>query len=143
MTDFPDIGIAVRSLLLSDNEIAGMVVNRISADRMYQGSEVPAVAFYVISTIAEDCLSGAVGIDMARIQFECYAETRKEAGNLANLIRLKVAGFRGVQDGVVIKGVEQSSGQGYGLDRSEVGGDNGRPFVRQDFTFSFNSLTKV
>ena len=143
MSDFPDVGIAVRDLILSDSEIVALVGNRVSADRMPQGQPVPAIVFYGVSTIAFDCLGGAVGLDQTRLQFECYADTRQVAGQLANLLRVRLAGYRGVHTGVVFKGVEQSSGQAYALDRSETGSDTGRPFVRQDFTFTFNSLAKV
>lgn len=140
---FPDIGIAFRDLLLSDPQIAATVGTRIYPDRLAQGVAIPAISFFVISTDANDCLAGAVGVDTARIQVECFAPTRYAAGQLANLVRVKLSGFRGVVSGVMLKGTGQASGQQYGLDRSQAGTDEGRPFIRQDFFTTYNSLTEV
>ncbi len=86
-----DIGAGMHTYILSQAAVKLLV-----ADRGYPGvlpqslKRLPAYTYRLISDVPDHHLTGISGLSQARVQFDCYADTRREANLLAETIRLAI-----------------------------------------------------
>ena len=58
------------------------------SDVLPQKCTMPAIAYQVISTVANEELVNVTALTRARIQIDCFAKTRGEANQLAEKVRI-------------------------------------------------------
>ena len=135
------IATALRTLLLNDSAVAGLVGERIIVDRYPQANEVtPAIVLWVEDEKALDALDGPLGMDQPRVRIACYAKTRTGASSLRLEVRRTLGGYSGVVGGYYIKGIAQimQRGEQYLTDRPLAGSDESRYVSTQDFRVSYD-----
>lgn len=96
MSDSYDIAELLAARVRSDARISTLVSDRISPDVLPQGESLPAVRYATIFSDPWLVLSGANSAAQTRVQFDAYADTRREANHIAHLIRDVLHGFGGV-----------------------------------------------
>jgi hypothetical protein len=143
VSDYPDIDVAMRSLLLDSADLASAVGTRVYSDQLPQTASLPAVVFYVVSEVAEDVLSGPLGNDQARFQIDCFGRSRTEANQIWQMARVQIAGKKTVIDGVSIVAISQASGHREFTERPDMGSDFRQFVSSQDFFVRYHSLNKV
>jgi hypothetical protein len=92
------------NLLLAYGPLAALIGNRIHWDMLPQGSAQPAVVMFVVSGVTDYTMSGASGYVMTRVQFDSRGRTAAEARSVAEAIRQRLSGFRGVFQGYQFQG---------------------------------------
>jgi hypothetical protein len=101
-----DVAQSIRAYLLTKTAITDVVGQRIYADQLPQNATLPAIEMAVISDVPEMQLSDITGLTKARIQFVCFATTRRITRQISQAIRTcGVAAIKGLYSGVWIKGV--------------------------------------
>lgn len=78
-----DIGERLRAVLLGGRQATGLVEQRIYPDALPQTSKLPAIRYMLVSSDEQHDLSGASGYAFSRVQFDCYATTRRGANAVA------------------------------------------------------------
>jgi hypothetical protein len=131
---------ALRTLLLSDPRLTGILGQRVIIDRYPQPNETPCVVMWVEGEIALDAIDGPLGMDQPKMRVRCYAKTRTGATALRLEVRRILGGFYGVVDGVFIKGIAQVEprGERYDYDRERRGTDENRFYSEQDFRVTYD-----
>ena len=143
-----DISVAMRELLLKNNEIGALATGGIVSDRLPQLKQVPLIAYWIESEFAYDALDGPLGMDQPIFRIECYADDRITSSALRLLVRNHIGGYKGVITARVgtnvystfIKGVAQERGMVGGTDRVQIGTDQYRYIARQNFRVSYDSI---
>lgn len=108
------IGEAFRTKLLSYSTVSTIVGQRMYPDALKQNATLPAIIYYVVSTQREHGVAGLTKLAHARIQFDCYANTRTAASALSKAIReTGIDSFRGTVSGYTFCGVEFDSADQY------------------------------
>ena len=136
-----DIVTEIRTHLLADATIAGLVGTRIEADGLSQDRDMPAIALWIISETPHEHLDGIVDTAQARFQVDCYAKTRGEASELGAAVRLKMTKYRGTPSTIYIRSINQASGQRHTFDEVEPGSAVRRYVHSQDFFVSYQVAT--
>ena len=137
-----DVGAAVRTFVIAQSSVNTLIGSGASA-RMYpdmlpQGSSLPAIAYWRVSTIHDQYLGRLSGMAAARIQFDCFASTRAGANALAEALKdCGLMNMRGVYSGCMIHAVELDSGQRHYIDAPSDGSDEHRYVSSQDFIFHY------
>jgi hypothetical protein len=67
-----------------------LVGDRIYAHVLPDGASMPAVTYGRVSTVAANHLGGHGGLDLVRVQIDCWAETYDEAKSVASGVRVLV-----------------------------------------------------
>lgn len=137
----PDVADEVRTLLLADATISGLVGTRVNTDFLPQGSAMPAIVLYTVSEVSHEMLGGIVGLDRARVSIHCFAESRGAANTLWDAVRLQLACYRGTPESLYIKAINQALGHEDTVDRVEVGTDQYRFVTSQDFFVWYEQTT--
>ncbi len=86
---------ALIALLLADAGVAGIAAARIFPGARPQGSALPAVVLHRISGAPLYADDGEVGLEKARIQVDCWADTYAGAKLLARAVTAVLSGFEG------------------------------------------------
>jgi hypothetical protein len=81
-----DIGESINAYLLGQSTVTAIVADRGKPDGLPQHIELPAYTYEVISDAPSHHLSGVSGLRQARLQIDCYADTRKRANQLDEAI---------------------------------------------------------
>ena len=136
-----DILTAVVGILEAQSEITDLVAGRTHADRLPQGTIMPAIALWVVNETAHDYLAGPMGLDQPVVRIECYATRRLGANTLRRLVREHLAGYSGTSDSLYIKGVAQERGQSQRTDRVGSGEDEYRYVSSQDFRVTYDEVS--
>ncbi len=107
-----DVCEAVRDYLLTKTAVTSLVSTRIYPDTLPQNATMPAVTYSKISTLHEHTLSALAGLANCRIEFSCFASTRRVANNIAATIQqCGIIGLKGVQSTIDIRAVQIEDGQ--------------------------------
>ena len=77
----------MRALLVADAAVAALVADRISADRIEQGSQRPFVVFTRTNTNREKTLDGTIVGVLVSMVVQCWADTRQAADALADAVQ--------------------------------------------------------
>lgn len=91
-----DIRKALRAYLLADAGIATLVSDRVYFIKMKQGNVDPCIVFSRISGAGVYHHGGDSGLAMPRYQIDAWSKTGDAATTLANLIKDRLSGYRGV-----------------------------------------------
>ena len=134
------VATAVRQIIADDATVTSLAGNRVTVDFIPEDSVMPALLLYIVSESAEDCLSGFVGFETAKIRVECYGETRSQADALHAAARAALNGERGVYSNTFIKGIGQDTGRVYLVDKPNDGTDHWLFRTIQTFEISYNSF---
>lgn len=96
-----DISSSLRTFLLTDTSIEGLVGTRVYPDMLPQKSsdvnvlDRPAIWYRTISDYDSVSTGGRLELVRMRIEINCVAETRKDANDLAKYVRTKLSGYQG------------------------------------------------
>ncbi len=87
---------AVRAVLVADPAVAGLVVARIFANKLPQGTLFPAIVLRVVSGVDETALTGTVAsrLSSKRIQIDCYAKQYLDAAAVAEAVNAVVSALQ-------------------------------------------------
>jgi len=133
-----DLGIAVRTYLLTKTAITDLVSQRFYADILPQSATLPAIAYTRTSGFHDHILSDLAGLAHARIQFECFADTRAVANSIVEAIRASgIITQKGTISSVDIRGVRIEEGLRSELDYPHDGSDEHRYVASIDLMFDF------
>jgi hypothetical protein len=91
---------AVIQRLLADTGVIALVGTRVFPGSVPQGEALPAIVFNKISGAPIYADEGEVGLDEARIQIDCWAETYSAAKGLSRAVRASLSAFFGTSEGV-------------------------------------------
>jgi len=85
----PDISKTIRSITLADATVSGLVGTRMYSDALPQQATLPAIRYLIIDTLPTECLVHIAAIARARMQVDCYANTRAASVELSDAVRLE------------------------------------------------------
>lgn len=109
-----NVGSAFRSLCLTKSGITNLISQRLYADVLPQGCELPSVVYYIISTDRERLIGKMSRLAHARFQIDCYAKTRSQANSIAEAFRTsQLDEYRGTTASIFFNGIEIDSGELY------------------------------
>jgi len=91
-----DIRLALHEFLLSDVDIVTMIGDRVYPIKIPQDVSASCIVYTRISDVGDYHLAGPSGIAAPRIQIDAWAPSANRSVTLANLIKTKIDGFRGV-----------------------------------------------
>lgn len=94
----------IRTFLLADATLGGLVGTRVYPVKLPQDPTVPAMTYQWISGERHHAASGAVGLASPRIQFDCWAKTYLEAESMLEALRKRLDGFSGTAGASKIQG---------------------------------------
>lgn len=137
----PDISAAIRTRLLANGTVAGLVGTRITSDVLPQGSAMPAITYEVVDTLPSETLAAIADVSRARVQVDCFAASREGANALADAVRLSLQMFRGSIGDQFINGIQMVTGEIQTVDRSKAGTDQRRFITTQDFYVFYRTTT--
>lgn len=107
-----DITESVRDYLLTKTAVTALVSTRIYPDVLPQAATLPAVTYTKISTVHNHTLSALAGLASCRIEFSCYALTRRIANSIADAIQqCGIVAVKGLTYSTDIRGVYLEDGQ--------------------------------
>lgn len=86
MADRISIEDVMRTFLLANSTIEGMIVDRIFPQQAPQNADFPYVVYHRISNPSLRHLGGRAGVSHPRIQIDCYARLYSEAKALRDAI---------------------------------------------------------
>jgi hypothetical protein len=140
-----DIGKHLRLYLIAKAVVSTEIGTRMHPDGPPQGSALPFIVYYVISTeVEEDLQDGAADLAHAVLQLDCYAATRSEANRIAQLLRTKEAdggaglqGLKGQMGMAWVAGCLASGGERYDRQSLGDGSDEWQYITSQDFRISY------
>lgn len=134
----PDISATIRTMILADSTIAGLVGTRVTSDALPQTASMPAITYFVVDTVPQECLDAIANISTARIQVDCFADTRAAANKLADYVRLALELKNHTLTGTqYINAIHLDSGEQHLFDRPEEGSDKRRYIASQDFRVTY------
>ena len=134
-----DISSAVHLLISQQTEVTNLVGTNIFTDQIPQTASGPLIVIWTITETPFNQLSGALGMDQARIQFDAYGTSRPQANDIAWNIWVALDAFQGVVGGVQIKETSRASGVRSVADRVLGGSDQYRFIATQDILFTYCS----
>ncbi|MEM8864000.1 MAG: DUF3168 domain-containing protein [Planctomycetota bacterium] len=131
---------ALRKRMLSVQELKAMVDDRLRPDAIEQGEPVPAIRYRVLRDAPERTLSGPSTLRMNRTQFDCYADSRAEADELAGYVEDALNGLTGEFEGIYIDDcfLDNSYADSHA---PRKGSDQYRYFRTLDFEVSYQTNT--
>jgi hypothetical protein len=104
-----DIRPALREFLLGDPNIVAAVIARVYPIRMPQGTKAASVVYTRISGQSGYKMEGPTGLSRTRMQLDAWAPTADAAVSLANFVKDRIDGYRGVMgsdpNAVTVQGV--------------------------------------
>lgn len=87
---------ALNGFLRADAAVAALAGDRVYAGWLKSKAAFPAVTYIRVSADREASLDGPLGRVDVRIQVDCWAKTYGQAKVLAEAVRRRLHGFRGV-----------------------------------------------
>lgn len=141
-----DLGVILRSYLLTKSAVTDLVGQRIYADVLPQGATMPSVGIFIDDENYDHALDGLSGTVATRVRLECYATTRLVSNATAEAIvwcgidqqkgRLTytVTGTTYTAD---IRSVMVESGKRYFTEPDTTGGDSQRYVTTFDFVITY------
>lgn len=100
---------AVRSLLLANGTVSGLIGSRLYPLRRPQGSALPAMTYQVVAGDRDHAHGGMTALANRWVQFTAWADTDaasaySQVQTLADLVETVLGGYRGTTGGVEIGG---------------------------------------
>lgn len=106
----------LRALLLA--RLPGMTADRLNWGEHPQASAGPYVVLYLVSWNMGHTQQGPDGLEQARVQIDCYADTFGDARGLARQVMTLLDGYRGGQFQAIL-----SAGMRMDRETDENGGE--------------------
>ena len=100
-----DIGVGVRTYLLTKSAITDLVNTRIYPAVLPQAATLPAVVYTLITSTPNDCLAGSSGSVDSNIQLDVYTNNHLTSNDIGEQIRLVMQGYSGTMGDETIGGV--------------------------------------
>lgn len=91
-----DVRVALRQFLLADTGIAAKVASRVFPLVMPQGTKETSIVYTRISGKSGHHMGGRDGLAFIRMQIDAWAMSADEAAALADLVKDRLDGYRGV-----------------------------------------------
>ena len=137
-----DIGQAVRDRFAHTASIEALVGDRIFADVLMQGCELPALVVQVPDQSTVEFVNSATRYPRATVTIQAYGGDREQAGALAKLVRDEAlpADLRGVVEGIAIGEVSLIGGPADLIDEPKDGSDKSRRLTQQTFSIWYQPI---
>lgn len=133
-----DLNNAIYEYLIADAGVSALVGTRVRPDALDDGEAMPAVLFYRTTGVHELKITGSLsGIAETRVSIHCFANTRKQANEVAEAVRLAMVDFAGTRSGVKIRTSVVDTGQMHSIDNPVGGTEVYRYVTSQDFRIFF------
>lgn len=133
-----DLNKAVYDYLIADSAVSALVGTRIRPDALDDDDTMPAVLFYRTTGVHETRIDGSTaGLAETRLEVHCFANTRKQANEVAEAVRLAMIDFAGIRSGVNIRTSVVDTGQMQSVDNPVGGTEVYRYVTSQDFRIFF------
>lgn len=100
-----DIRPALRTFLLAHAPISAIVAARVFPVVLPQGERAASIVYTRVSGFGDHHTEGASGLSRPRVQIDAYAPTHDAAVALADLIKERIDGYRGLMGAVRVQGV--------------------------------------
>ena len=81
--------------LLSDSGVSALVSNRVHPGSLPQGAVLPAIVMNRISGGPQYADEGETGLNEARVQFDCWADSYPQAKRVARAVTARLSAFVG------------------------------------------------
>lgn len=85
----------LRSKLVNDPGVAGLVGSRITPLLRPEGSALPAISYFRVSTVRKYNVNGDANLSFNRFQIDCWADTYAKSLELGNAVVTCLSGFYG------------------------------------------------
>lgn len=95
---------ALYAELVGDTDVAALVSTRVYPLQVPQDVAMPAIAYQQISGRPEYAQEGDSGLNRARFQLTCQAETYEGAKELAAAVKAALSGASGTWDDTTVNG---------------------------------------
>ncbi|RPI63876.1 MAG: DUF3168 domain-containing protein [Planctomycetaceae bacterium] len=93
---------AIYQILTTNSGVVALASNRVYPNVLPQGVTYPAISFQIISETPEYSHEGDSNLNLARVQFDCYATTQTGVRAVADALRSALTGLRTTVDNVRI-----------------------------------------
>jgi len=90
-----DIGVGIRTYLLTKSAITDIVGTRIYPAALPQNADLPAIVYHVMGGSPDDVLTGSSGSYRASVDLDCISTNHITTNNLAEQVRLLIQGYFG------------------------------------------------
>ena len=90
----------LRTYLLADTTLSGLILDRIYSVLASQAPILPCVVWQTISSSEDSAHDGPTGLEQYRIQFSIYSLSQIEGASIRDAIKNRINGFTGAM-GVV------------------------------------------
>jgi len=111
----PDIEKAIFEILSKDDGVISLVGTsagtRIFQEKLAQGTAYPAITYQLISDPAENSHSGSSHLAQARVQIDCWAETKEETMAVAAAVKQAIISTHRVVANVFIQSAMKDNEQ--------------------------------
>lgn len=99
------LGGDLRTFLIADATITGLVVQRVYPNALPQNPTYPAITYNQVSGVRVRNLKGPSGTAQPRISINAWASTYLGARSLADAIRQRIDGYSGLMGSTVVGNV--------------------------------------
>jgi len=95
----------LRTFLLADAGVTALVVDRVYSDVLTQGATLPAIVLTLVGGVSIYSTTGLSGLASPKVQVDVYAANPAGRHALADLVRLRLAGYSGPIGAGVAQGI--------------------------------------
>ena len=95
--------------LVSDAGVSALVGDRVAWGERGQGSLIPAVVLWDVSSVGQYSLDGDTSLRRTRVQVDVWADTYEEADETERAVDGLLSGYRGSVGGVMFQGIFRES----------------------------------
>jgi hypothetical protein len=125
----------LRTFLLADATISGLIGTRLFPLRLPQNPTLPAMTYSWISGDRVHTMAGARGPSRPRLQFDAWAKTYLEAEAVFEALRKRLDGFQGTAGSVKVQGAFFASERDLYEDSADAGTGSGVGLYRRTSDF--------
>lgn len=131
---------AIVARLAADATIQSLVSTRIRIGRAHQTDALPRIVVSQIDGDHKEHLAAATGKVIGRYQVDCYAGTPKKAHEVADAVRERMHGWRGLSDDTFISMVALNDERdGYDPPLPGQDTEGGVDYVQQDYMIGWTT----
>ena len=118
------------NLLLAHAPLKALVGTNLHWDTMVQGAPLPNIVMFVVSGVTDYTMAGASGYVQTRVQFDARGTSAAQARSVANALRDRLSGFRGLYSGFRFQGCfEQGQRTRFDKDGNVIWFTDSRDFI--------------
>ena len=100
---------AVRSILIADATVTGLVASRVYPQRRPQGTAVPAIVYQNVFQATNEALATQGGIKRTRLSVEVFDKTYGATKTLRNAVESALINYTGTTEGETIDSLRLES----------------------------------